>query len=728
MELHYAAARGDRETAEAELAKGVDVNAPNDDRGQTPLALAAGSRRAGVDMLELLIANGARINGGGNSDCIPLSAAADAGDLAKVRYLLEQGADVSKKDASGHTAITSAVRTHSPQKTAIIELLIENGAELNFTTKSSKSPLSVPSMVGDFALIRFLLDKGADPSSLAWDELKTAIALGDETALATALSGSPDLSKRDSWERTPFLLAAMTGDVDKAELLLAAGARKDDKARCGKTALMLATTGDHADMARWLLGKGAPVDETDQFEDTALIWAARHRAHRCVKVLLEAGAEQGHENRTKSSAVTEAVDIETVDILVAAGADIDRISGEGYSLLMYAAESGDDDFAKALLARGADTEATSTGETAVHKAVMFDSLGVLKLLLDAGASPNALDVDGYSPLCFVKTRKCLEMLLDAGASPTLKDDVGDPPATHLLRHGDNELGRLLFAAMEEAKGKPSASPLHAAACLRDLPLMRKFAASGVEVDVRDQDGKTPLHWAVADDPNQTALAPLILEAWAEHSGEMIERSDPAPREKAVDLLLDRGASLEARDDKEETPLLSAIGWGREEAARKLIARSADVNAESLYGRTPLWLAACGGRNALLELLLENGASIAGRAGAAALHIACHHGHADTARLIITKGVDANAEHRSNDQTRALHAAAFMGHLDVVRLLLEHGAEPLARDIKGDTALDIARKQLASYSGIIHQVGKERRYAEIIELLEGPSSACDLRHS
>ncbi len=139
-------------------------------------------------------------------------------------------------------------------------------------------------------VIRLLLDHGADPRWLGWDAIHTAVAVGmiDEV---TALVTSSNSSARTDVGHTPFLLACYVGDVDKAEVLLA-GASPEDRysAPQREPALIAAVQGQSPSMVRWLLSAGFDPNEPSEFGKTALMEAVDVDSVDIVELLLDAGA------------------------------------------------------------------------------------------------------------------------------------------------------------------------------------------------------------------------------------------------------------------------------------------------------------------------------------------------------------------------------------------------------------------------------------------------------
>ena len=102
---------------------------------------------------------------------------------------------------------------------------------------------------------------------------------------------------------------------------------------------------------------------------------------------------------------------------------------------------------------------------------------------------------------------------------------------------------------------------------------------GADVDARNQDGYTPLHWAAMDGHVETAA-----------------------------LLLDRGADLEARDAHGATPLHGAAACEQPGTAALLLDRGADVDARDERGATPLHYALKKGHARTVEVLRKHGSA------------------------------------------------------------------------------------------------------------------------
>jgi ankyrin repeat protein len=202
------------------------------------------------------------------------------------------------------------------------------------------------------------------------------------------------------------------------------------------------------------------------------------------------------------------------------------------------------------------------------------------------------------------------------------------------------------------------------ASARRVKIIELLIARGAKVNARSKSLKTPLHANAYD-------------------------------AKAIELLLAHGADVNARDGEGRTPLIraAAIGaWDNTEAVQSLLDHGSDANARDHDGNTALLLAA--GKLPTLELLLSRGASarIANDAGATPLH------------MFATYDV----------------GVLELRNLDALALLCSSGLRANVRDHAGKTALDIARESLAAEND------HPRRKAGIGAIVRflSPGGSCD----
>jgi ankyrin repeat protein len=235
------------------------------------------------------------------------------------------------------------------------------------------------------------------------------------------------------------------------------------------------------------------------------------------------------------------------------------------------------------------------------------------------------------------------------------------------------------------------------------------------------------------------VAQTLLELGADPNEELydgaglLHHAASYGREEIVEILLENGASVSAKDGNSCTPLdwvLFCALWDEEKykdtarllrerggvsgrpclsklfgavkegdcgRVRRLLEEGADVNIKGLYGHTLLIEAVKLNNLAMVRMLLDRGAEVNTKAGFTkytALHIAARYfgrGEAgdEIVRLLIGKGAEVDAAN-TEGQT-PLHSAADAANAKAVKILLARGADVNARDRDGMTALDIAEK-------------------------------------
>lgn len=331
MNIHDFTRFGDTEAVRRELANGTAVDS-RDERDFTPLAYAASSSDADESIMTLLIDSGAAVNAAvGESKEFPLGIAACSGSMRKVQRLADAGANVKFVTESGYTVLINIMYKlfDDERLVPMINLLVRLGAETDCETRHGESPLIVSSRFGRFDAVSALLDAGADPSPLQWTKLMQAIALGTVDEVQTLLSETDiRLDERDRWERTPWLLACVAGDIDKAKLILAAGADLKDRERMGSAALGISAERGNVEMLSWLSDVGADVEAVDGAANTALMLAAQAGKTDCVRLLLDAGAVSSRKNEYGDSTMSMASSEGVMRLLLGAGEDISEISTE----------------------------------------------------------------------------------------------------------------------------------------------------------------------------------------------------------------------------------------------------------------------------------------------------------------------------------------------------------------------------------------------------------------
>ena len=354
--------------------------------------------------------------------------------------------------------------------------------------------------------------------------------------------------------------------------------------------------------------------------------------------------------------------------------------GNGWTPLHGAARQGQKDVAESLIAQGADVNAIEfisnlNGEvkTPLHYAVEAGHLDVAELLIVSGADVNAKSISGFTPLHLAAVagrQDMVELLLAHQADVNAVNNLGRTPLGtakflgHLLRKDH----RFNFTGVEEVLRQhggvespyavAGAEKFHDASASGDLKKVDAMLKDNPNlIFSKGSKGETPLHMAALND-----------------------------RRDVTELLLAKGADVNARDKAQMTPLHLAAEHDHTEVAELLLANKAEVNAQQNDGETPLHLAVGDRLPDMVVLLLTKGANVNARDsfGNTPLHYAVVDGDKDMADLLLTKGADVNA--RNGIGGTPLHLTAAMCTVadlrDVADLLLAKGADVNAKDSGG----------------------------------------------
>ena len=154
-----------------------------------------------------------------------------------------------------------------------------------------------------------------------------------------------------------------------------------------------------------------------------------------------------------------------------------------------------------------------------------------------------------------------------------------------------------------------------------------------------------------------------LLSWAAGKGDM----------KTVELVVSRGADVNAQDEYYGNALQAASVEGQEKVVEILVRRGADVNAQGGDPGNALYAASAAGHKKVVEILVNHGADVNAQGGyyGNALQAASAAGHEEVVKILVSRGADVNTQ--GGDPGNALYAASVEGHEKVVEILVDHDA-------------------------------------------------------
>jgi ankyrin repeat protein len=634
----------------------------------------------------------------------------DWGDLAGVRMLVSQGADINRVTRD-RTPLMYAVSTRAGRDwPSIVELLLDSGADPNVANHIGQTALHRAGRSAD--IIQLLVDKGADVNAKD-DRGRTPLLWicnrrfkADPRSIEKLLENGADANARDLDGKTPLMQLSEGGHVEGVKLLLDRGAEINAKDSRGQTALTLAWLRGQVKVIDALLENGAEVLVTERYPEDPLLsidYWQREWAEGGYSISfdddipdLPGNRRRGGELTLHKAAYQNNIRYANMLLDLGAGANTkDRRDGDRTPLLNAVQGNGGKEMITLLIKNGADPNyKTKQYEPPLVTAFQKDDIELVKLLLDNGADPNIEDHLGYflwHNAALKGKTDFFELLIKYGA-----DKRPDWLGHRALDAGPQAL-RLILKHNIDMSGVSTREPLLAYVIrYKSIDQIKTILDHEADPNCRTEDGDPVLIWATWKKKNtiidllvQYGANPNAVDKYG-RTALMIAvwHKDIA----MVQHLLELGADSAIRDEQGQTAFYKACFLKKIDIMKLLLANGSDINTLNKDGNTPLIGAAFLGNVDVVKALLEFGADvrIEGWHGETALYGAVSGDHAEIMKMLLDHGSDINAKNERG-RTALMNAVTFRS-FDMVKLLLDHGADMNIPDDEGVTPLMMAVNQ------------------------------------
>ncbi|KAJ7291254.1 ankyrin repeat-containing domain protein, partial [Mycena rebaudengoi] len=680
--------RGRRALRKGLTVKGANANVTNENGESLLITMSAKKyiqSEQRVDVVRLLLENGAEVNAGNNG---ALQAASKADSTEIVQLLLEHGANINAPGKDNVGALEAAAsRNGSPHEMDLlwdsedqkkkkiaeattrwlthIRFLLDNGADVHARNNGA---LRVASKAGNTEVVELLLKHGADVN--AADE-----HTGSALEAAASWDGNPSVDPWDSEKvkRRKMAEVAMRR-LMHVRLLLDNGA---DVHGGNHGALREAAKRGHTEVIQLLLENGCNINAVDEHTGSAVEAAASWDGNPSIN------SRDSKKGKRKKMAEAAARRLTHVRFLLDNSADV---HARNNGALRVASKAGNTEVVQLLLEHGADVNAADEQSgSALEAAASWDGS-------PDPMHPRASEDEKRRKMAEVATRRLMQvrLLLDNGADVHGRNHGALREAA---KRGHTEVVQLLLenGADVNAADEHTGSALEAAASWDGNP--------------------DPMHAGTSDNKRRRKMAEaatrrlqlvrLLLNKGADvHARNgTLRAAAKAGNTEVVQLLLENGASVNAVDEHTGSALEAAASWDG----------NPSINSQDSKKRKRRKMAEAAARRLThVRFLLDKGADIHARNNGA-LRVASERGYIWVVQLLLSKGADVQAGNNG-----ALRAASKRGYTEVVQLLLENGANANAANEHTGSALEAAASWDGNSTKIYDWDSEDKKRSEMAE--------------
>ena len=485
--LHIAVEQGHGPVVPLLLEHGFEIEAREASLFATPLHLAA--RNGHKNICEILLKHKvkAKINARNRFYSTPLTEAARGGHLEVVKLLVKEGADINGsidkgprslyrqieslkgkgqraymkieglKYAMGSTPMIEAARKNHAE---IIRYLLRNGANVEAQNLDGFNALHIAAYHGQLKSVECLVELGANVEKKD-KSTQTALFMASwqnhANVVKWLLDHDADVDSVTSLGFTPFLVAARNGCIEPMKILVKAQAKIEHRDEDGYTSLAVAVRFGKMAAVKFLIDHNAKINAQDNLGNIALMHAIQETLTdehvETVQLLLKNGANVNHKNQRGLTPLMKAAKLSNGDAanimqhLLDRGAVVGARDNEGRTAFMHAFKGGSNRSREFLLDNRVALETKDDlGDTALIIAAGYSNESAVEFLLDRGADIEARDKFGLTPL--IKAVKCgyddtVNLLLDRGAKIDAVDNEDKAAIDHAATRERGNIIKLL---------------------------------------------------------------------------------------------------------------------------------------------------------------------------------------------------------------------------------------------------------------------------------------------
>jgi len=425
-------------------------------------------------------------------------------------------------------------------------------------------------------------------------EFFAAINNGDTIQVTSIIAQYPSYVDLKNLAGEPALVNAIrTKKYGIAKLLIEKGAEINSQSRNQQTPLHMATYNGNYEISKLLLDKGATPDAVNSRGRKPIEFAAGNKGIELLKLFTDIGQKIETvypDGTTLLHWASSSEDTALVSYLINKGLNIHAVDSDNATVMHWAAATNDTVMIAYLVKKGVDILTPANGGwLPIQTSLRYNSMISFNYLFNHGMDINAKYQRGNSLLHIVAETgniDAIKLLIAKGVDVNIKNDFQETPLA--MASMDNKVDAMKYLIEHGAEINPKqitdnkgvcntsySTPLHVSA-FRSYDGTKLLIEKGANVNIRNNEGQTPLHNAI----------------WGDSLN-------------IVNYLLDNGANPNLANNEGSTALHLEAGNGNINIVQALLKKGANPNALNSNQQTPLHIAAIKGYSDVINLLIES---------------------------------------------------------------------------------------------------------------------------
>ena len=459
---------------------------------------------------------------------------------AKVKKLIESGADVNAYDSRGKTPYLILIKK---KQTHLAKLALKHGANINIHDNEGNTPLSYvlegSSWNFKFDDIKYFIDNSNDyilnlPNKNGDTPLHITAYKNKSKIVKLLVDAGAKVNLKNKNNATPYSMALSKGYDGIADYLLKHGAKLDYSVdKYGNNLCHEAAKSGNLGLLKKLIDNSIPMDVPNKYGVTPLTYAVSQGHINIYNYLLNKGAKVTRIDTAGNNLLHKAAmsgSVEIAKLLLSNGLNINSKNNSGATPLMIAVSNNKNIFIDFALTNGAKLSLDNKGNTLLHKASSNSNIeAIKKFMFDINI--NTKNNEGNTPFLLSSKIEVMKLLIANGANMNAKN---------------KKLENILMIAYNNHKDD-----------------MFKYLLENYKVDINSKNikGKTIL------------MKSLNSSAWY--------------GVKDARILIQAGANINLKDNQGNTALHSIIEHRNYDVAKYFVTQGGDLSIKNKKGQTPL---------------------------------------------------------------------------------------------------------------------------------------------